>query len=80
MYRRLTLINIFIVLVMLAARKALMLTGANWEYAAFIILYFAIIQYANILDRNEKNIVGEIRKGIFDTIGIRISYIFRIHA
>jgi len=65
MYRRLTLINIFIVLVMLAARKALMITEASWEYATFIILYFAIIHYANILDENEKNIVGEIRKGIW---------------
>jgi O-antigen/teichoic acid export membrane protein len=80
MYRRLTLINIFIVLFMLAARKALLLTGASWEYAAFIILYFAIIQYANILDENEKNIVGEIRKNIRYTIGVRIPYIFRIRA
>jgi O-antigen/teichoic acid export membrane protein len=80
MYRRLTLINIFIVLFMLAARKALLLTGASWEYAAFIILYFAIIQYANILDENEKNIVGEIKKGIWNTIGVRIPYMFRIRA
>jgi hypothetical protein len=77
-YRRLTLIGIFMVVSMLAARKALLLTGASWEYAAFLILYFAIVAYAKILDENEMNIIGEIRKDIRYNIGVRIPHIFKI--
>ena len=79
-YRRLTLIGIFLVVFMLAARKSLLLTGANWEYAAFIILYFAIVHYANVLEENEKNIISQIRKDIRYTIGVRIPHMFRIRA
>jgi len=79
-YRKLTLIGIIMVASMLTAREALLLTGASWEYAAFVILYFAIIRYANILDENEMNIIGEIRKDIRYTIGVRIPHILRIRA
>lgn len=79
-YRRLTVISILMVATMLTARKALMLTGANWEYAAFIILYFAVILYARILDQNELNIIGEIRKEIWYNIGVRIPHLLRIRA
>jgi uncharacterized protein with ACT and thioredoxin-like domain len=57
---------------MLAARKALLLTGANWEYAAFIILYFAIVMYANILDKAELNMIIEILKSVWYVVEIRI--------
>jgi O-antigen/teichoic acid export membrane protein len=79
-YRRLTFIGILMVASMLAARKALLLTGANWEYAAFIILYFVVVLYANILDENELSIIGEIRKEIWYNIGVRIPHLLRIRA
>ena len=37
MYRRVTLVGTSIIVFMLAARKALLLSGAGWEYAAFVI-------------------------------------------
>jgi O-antigen/teichoic acid export membrane protein len=79
-YRRLTVIGILMIAIMLTAREALMLTGANWEYAAFIILYFAVILYARILDENEMNIIGQIRNDIRSYIGIRIPHLLRIRA
>jgi O-antigen/teichoic acid export membrane protein len=79
-YRKLTFIGIFMVVSMLAARKALLLTGASWEYAAFIILYYAIVEHAKILDENEVNIIGKIKKDIRYNIGIRIPHIFKINA
>ena len=71
-YKRLTVIGILMVASMLAARKALLLTGANWEYAAFIILYFAIVMYANILDKAELNMIIEILKSVWYVVEIRI--------
>jgi O-antigen/teichoic acid export membrane protein len=79
-YRRLTVIGILMVAIMLTAREALILTGANWEYAAFIFLYFAVILYARILDQNELNIIGQIRKDIWYNIGVRIPHLLRIRA
>ena len=65
MYRRMTLVGIFIIVFMLAARKALLLSGAGWEYAAFVIVYFfGTIKAANVLDSTELNMIGEIRKAI----------------
>jgi O-antigen/teichoic acid export membrane protein len=71
-YKRLTVIGILMIASMLAARKALLLTGANWEYAAFIILYFAIVMYANILDKAELNMIIEILKSVWYVVEIRI--------
>lgn len=79
-YRRLTFMGILMIAIMLTARKALLLTGANWEYAVFIILYFAIILFANILDQNELNIISEIRKDIWSYIGLRMPHLLRIRA
>jgi len=62
----------FMVVSMLAARKALLLSGANWEYAAFVIVYFVIIRYANMLDNTEMNMIKEIGKSIRYKIDIRI--------
>jgi hypothetical protein len=72
MYRKLTLIGAFMVVSMLAARNALLLTGTTWEYVAFVIVYFLIVQRAKVLDKTEIKMIGEIRKTIRYNIGIRI--------
>lgn len=72
MYRKLTLIVILIVGSMLAARNAHLLTGAPWEYAAFIVGYFLIVHRAKILDNTELKMIGEIRKSIRYKISLRI--------
>jgi len=72
MYRRMTFIGVSMIVFMLAARKALLLSGADWEYAAFIILYFVIIKSANVLDSTELNMIGDIRKAIRYNIRLRI--------
>lgn len=72
MYRKLTLIVIFIVGSMLAAKNAHLLTGATWEYAAFIVGYFLIVHRAKILDNTEMKMIGEIRKNIRYNISLRI--------
>lgn len=72
MYRRSTLIVIFIVGSMLAARNAHLLTGATWEYAAFISGYFLIVHQAKILDNTEMKMIGEIRKSIRYNVSLRI--------
>lgn len=64
MYRRLTLIVILVVGFMLAAKNVHLLTGATWEYAAFIVGYFLIVHRAKILDNTEMKMIGEIRKTI----------------
>lgn len=71
-YRRLTFIVVFIVGSMLAAKNAHLLTGAPWEYAAFIIGYFLIVHRARILDNNEMKMISEIRKNIKYNISLRI--------
>ncbi len=80
MYRKLTLICFFIIVSMLAAKNTLLLSRAAWEYAAFVFVYFALIQYANVMDKTEMNIIGEIRKTIRYNIGIRIPKVFRVRA
>ncbi|AKB38093.1 Heteropolysaccharide repeat unit export protein [Methanosarcina siciliae C2J] len=72
MYRRMNLVGIFIIVFMLAARKALLLSGAGWEYAVFVIVYFGTIKAANVLDSTELNMIGEIRKAIRYNIRILI--------
>lgn len=64
MYRRLTLIVILVVGFMLAAKNVHLLTGATWEYAAFIVGYFLIVHRAKILDNTEMKMIEEIRKTI----------------
>jgi O-antigen/teichoic acid export membrane protein len=72
MYMKLTIMSALMVVSMLAARKAHLLSGANWEYAAFVILYFVIIRYANMLDNAELNMIKEIVNSIRYKIDIRI--------
>jgi len=72
MYRKLTLIVVLIVGSMLAAKNAHLLTGATWEYAAFIVGYFLIVHRAKILDNTEMKMIGEIRKNIRYNISLHI--------
>ncbi len=72
MYRKLTLIVVFVIGAMLAAKNAHLLTGATWEYAVFIVGYFAIVHRAKVLDNTEMMIIGEIRKAIRYNISLRI--------
>lgn len=80
MYRKLTLICAFTVAFMLAAKKALLLSGTTWEYATFVIVYFLIIQHTNILDKNEASMINEIWKDIRYNISIRVPHILRLRA
>jgi O-antigen/teichoic acid export membrane protein len=72
MYGRVTLVGISIIVFMLATRKALLLSGAGWEYVFFVIVYFGTIKAANVLDSTELNMISEIRKTIRYNIRIRI--------
>jgi O-antigen/teichoic acid export membrane protein len=68
MYRRLSLIGAVLVVVMLAAREMLPLSGASWEYAAFMIVYFVAIRSAKVLDEKEMDMVNGIKKAIMQNI------------
>jgi len=72
MYRKLTLIVVLIVGSMLEAKNVHLLTGATWEYAAFIVGYFLIVHRAKILDNTEMKMISEIRKNIRYNISLRI--------
>jgi O-antigen/teichoic acid export membrane protein len=72
MYRKLTFIVILMVGSMLAAKNAHLLTGALWEYTAFIIGYFLIVHRAKILDSAEMKMIGEIRKNFRYRLSLRI--------
>ncbi len=72
MYRKLTLVCIFMVVSMLAAKNELLLSGATWEYVAFVVVYFLIVQRTKILDKSEIKMIGEIRKTIRYNIGTHI--------
>lgn len=71
-YRKLTLIVVLIVVSMLEAKNVHLLTGATWEYAAFIVGYFLIVHRAKILDNTEMKMISEIRKNIRYNISLRI--------
>jgi O-antigen/teichoic acid export membrane protein len=72
MYRKLTFIVSFLVIFMLEAKHVHLLTGANWEYATFIVGYFLIIYRARILDSSEMKMINEIRKNIRYNISLHI--------
>jgi O-antigen/teichoic acid export membrane protein len=72
MYRKLTLVCAGMTSFMLTAKEIIPLSGAAWEYAVFIIAYFAIVHYANILDKTEVSMIGEIRKTIRQNVSIHI--------
>ena len=74
MYRKLTLIGALMVMSMLAAKNALLLSGVTWEdmYIVFVAVYFLIVQRAKVLDKTEIKIIGEIRKTILYNIGVRV--------
>lgn len=72
MYRKLTLVCIFMTICMLVVKEVFLLSGAVWEYAAFILVYLAIIQYAKILDKTEISMISEIRKNFRYNVRIYI--------
>ncbi len=72
MYRKLTLVCAGMTASMLVAKEVIPLSGAAWEYAVFIIAYFAVVYYANILDKTEVSMIGEIRKTIRQNVSVRI--------
>lgn len=76
-YRKLTLIVVLIVGSMLEAKNVHLLTGATWEYAAFIVGYFLIVHRAKILDNTEMKMIGEIRKNIRYNISLRIPQVLK---
>ncbi|MGB9928653.1 MAG: flippase [Methanosarcina sp.] len=80
MYRKLTIIGISILTFMFAARQTLLLTGAEWEFAAFILIYCIIIRYGNILDKKEMDLINDIVKSVRSSIEVRIPYILKIRA
>ena len=80
MYRKLTVICAFLVVSMLVVKDALLLSGASWEFAAFVVAYFLIIQYAKLLDETEIKMIAEIRKSIRYNISIHIPQALKIRA
>jgi O-antigen/teichoic acid export membrane protein len=80
MYRKLTIICAFMVVSVLVAKDILLLSGAVWECAAFIIAYFVIIKHANILDEAEIKMIAEIRKTIRYDIRVHLPEALRMHA
>jgi O-antigen/teichoic acid export membrane protein len=77
MYRKLTLVCAAMTACMLAAKEVIPLSGAAWEYAVFIIAYFAIVHYANILDKTEVSMIGDIRKTIRQSVSGRIPQVIK---
>ena len=77
MYRKLTLVCAAMTATMLAAKEVIPLSGAAWEYAAFIIAYVMIVHYANILDKTEVSMVGEIRKTIRQNVSVHIPKVIK---
>jgi O-antigen/teichoic acid export membrane protein len=72
MYRRLTFIGAILVLCMLAASRVLPISGASWEYATFMIVYFLAIRYAKVIDDMEMDMVKDIKKAVLQNINIRL--------
>lgn len=72
MYRKLTLVCAGMTASMLVAKEVIPLSGAAWEYAAFIVGYLLIVHRAKILDSTEIKMIGEIRKTIRYNISLRI--------
>jgi O-antigen/teichoic acid export membrane protein len=80
MYRKLTFICAFMVVSVLVAKDALLLTGASWEFAAFVAAYFLIVRHAKLLDESEIKMIAEIRKSIQYNISLHIPQALRIRA
>jgi O-antigen/teichoic acid export membrane protein len=80
LYMKLTFICAFMVVSMLIAKDALLLSGSSWECAAFVIAYLLIIRHAKVLDEAEIKMIAEILKAIRYNISIHIPRALRIHA
>ena len=79
MYRKLTIICVFMVVSGLVAKNVLLLSGTSWECAAFVIAYFLIIRQANLLDEAEIMMIAEIWNDVRQNLNIQISQALRIH-
>ena len=77
MYRKLTLVCAGMTAAMVVAKEVIPLSGAIWEYAVFIIAYITVVHYANILDKTEVSMLGEIRKAVRQNISVRIPQTIR---
>lgn len=77
MYRKLTLVCAFMVVSMIAAKNVFILTGAVWEYLAFMVGYFVIVHRLNILDKAEMDMIGDIKKLIRHNISIRVPQVIK---
>jgi O-antigen/teichoic acid export membrane protein len=80
MYRKLTLVCAFMIGSMLAVKGLIPFSGAAWEYVAFIIAYLAIVHYANILDKTEVSMIGDIRKTIRQNVSVYVPQIIKTRA
>jgi O-antigen/teichoic acid export membrane protein len=72
-YKRLTMICVFLIVAMLVIKSVFSLTGTGLECTAFILVYFAIIRYANILDKNEIEILSNSLSDIHDNASNKIA-------
>ena len=72
-YKRLTMVCVFLVVTMLIIKSMFSITGTWLECTAFILVYFAIIRYANILDKNEIEILSNSLSDIHDNASNKIA-------
>ncbi|MPM40546.1 hypothetical protein SDC9_87190 [bioreactor metagenome] len=77
MYRKLTLVCAGMTATMVVAKEVIPLSGAVWEYAVFIVAYITVVHYANILDKTEVSMLGEIRKAVRQNISVRVPQAIR---
>lgn len=80
MYRKLTAICAIMVVSVLTVNNVLMLSGASWECAAFVVVYFLIVQHSNLLDEAEIKMITEICNNIRQKVNLQLSQVLRINA
>jgi hypothetical protein len=64
----------------LIVKNVLLLSGASWECAAFVVAYFLIVRHANLLEEAEIKMLSEIWNTIKQNINFQISHVLRINA
>lgn len=80
MYRKLTAICAIMVVSVLTVNNVLLLSGASWECAAFVVAYFLIVQHSNLFDEAEIKMITEIWNNIRQKVNLQLSQAFRINA
>ena len=78
-YKKLTVVGIFLVVIMLVVKDIFSLTGTNLECTLFILLYFAIIRYVNILSENEIVILNNSLADIQHNVSSKVSNLMNIN-